>query len=128
LKLQGEANRNPLFDTEFALNNIDVHDAPNIEIPGLRFEGYPWKTQFAKFDLHLLAFEINDTLHLLLRYYTALFKKTTAEKITKHYVEIIKQVVENPDMKLKDIEVSLNFLNVKSKALKAEQGDFEFYN
>ncbi|MCP5053151.1 MAG: non-ribosomal peptide synthetase, partial [bacterium] len=50
LKLQGETGRNPLFDTEFAIHNMD--GPKRKEFTGLKVKSYPGGTNFAKFDLH----------------------------------------------------------------------------
>ena len=122
LELQGETGRNPLFDTEFAINNIDVVE---VKIPGLKIKPYPGGIKFAKFDLHFLVLEGNDTIKFVLHYCTTLFKRVTVEKIQQHYIEILEQVGENPQIKLEDIFISLDLLAAPSNILDEVRGDFE---
>jgi hypothetical protein len=69
--------------------------------------------------------ERNDTIDIILRYSTALYKKSTVCRIAEHYIEIVKQVVENLEIKLKDIVIPLDFLAVQSNILEEAMGDFE---
>ena len=123
LKIRNKPGRHPLFDTEFAVNNIGFEE---IAIPGLKMEYYDSGLNFAKFDLHFLAIERNHTLEIILRYSTELFKKNTAEKIIQHFVEIIGQVIETPSIKLADIEISMDFMPIKSSKSAKEKDDFNF--
>ncbi|HLP59167.1 MAG TPA: condensation domain-containing protein, partial [Candidatus Deferrimicrobium sp.] len=123
LEIRNKPGRHPLFDTEFAVNNIEFEQ---IAIPDLKMERYDSGINFAKFDLHFLAIEHNNSLNIILRYSTELFKKTTAEKIIEHFVEITEQVMENPGIKLDDIEITIDFMSIKSSNQVIEQGDFNF--
>ncbi|MCX6580398.1 MAG: condensation domain-containing protein, partial [Candidatus Aminicenantes bacterium] len=123
LGIRSNPGRHPLFDTEFAVNNIEFEQ---LAISDLKMERYDSGINFAKFDLHFLAIEQNNSLNLILRYSTELFKKTTAEKIIEHFIEITEQVVENPGIKPEDIEISIDFMSIKSSSLGKEQGDFNF--
>ncbi|HLP45547.1 MAG TPA: condensation domain-containing protein [Candidatus Kapabacteria bacterium] len=123
LKIRNNPGRHPLFDTESAVNNIEFEE---IDIPGLKMENYASGINFAKFDLHFLAIERNHTLNIILRYSTELFKKTTAQKIIRHFIEIIGQVIENPGIKLEDIELTVDLVPMKSNSPGKEQGYFNF--
>jgi 3-oxoacyl-(acyl-carrier-protein) synthase/acyl carrier protein len=122
LGLQGDPSRNPLFDTEFAVISKVIRKPKDFN---LVIKPYPYDLQFAKFDLHFQAVEVNDTIHFTIRYYTALFKRSTVEKMAKHYSEILKQVLENLEIKLKDIVISFDSLEVSSNILEEVKGDFE---
>ena len=43
-----------------------------------------------------------------------------------HFVEILRQAVENRDVKLGDIEISYDLLEVKADMLQEDKGDFNF--
>jgi hypothetical protein len=72
-----------------------------------------------------MAIETDGTINFTVRYYTALYKRSTVEKMIEHYIEILKQVVENLEIKLKDIVISLDFLEVPSNILDEVKGEFE---
>jgi hypothetical protein len=62
---------------------------------------------------------------MVLNYSTALYERTTAEKLANHYVEILEQVMENNKTQLKDIKLSHDFIPGEFDIFD-EEGDFEF--
>jgi amino acid adenylation domain-containing protein len=102
LDLNRDLSRNPLFDAMFALQNMDIVD---FELEGLKFTPYESQFQIAKFDITLNATEIEDIIAFNLEYCTKLFKKETIQRLERHYVNILEQIVENPDLKLKDVDM-----------------------
>ncbi|HLP62593.1 MAG TPA: condensation domain-containing protein, partial [Candidatus Deferrimicrobium sp.] len=111
LGLQGAGNRNPLFDVVFNFNNIT---RPEATYTDLQIKPYRSEFKFAKFDFGLYAGESGETIHILFRYSTQLFKADTVEKLKKYFIEITAQVVDNIDIKLKDITLSHDFAEAKS--------------
>ncbi|MCP5053860.1 MAG: hypothetical protein GY940_42225, partial [bacterium] len=67
-----------------------------------------------------------DDINIRLRYSTALFKRSSIEKMVDHFTGIARKVVENPGIKLEDIDVSLDLSAGQSNILAEAQGDFEF--
>jgi hypothetical protein len=123
LGLQGHAERNPLFNVVFADINLDQ---PKVEIPGLTSKSYERAGNTTKFDLRIAAVEANGVINLTLTYSTTLFKKNTAEKMAKRFIEILEQVLENKDIKIKEISISYDLIDSKSKIVKDYQSAFEF--
>jgi amino acid adenylation domain-containing protein len=106
LDIPRNTGRNPIFDAEFTLQNIAVMEM-NYKVPGIQPKPYDTiETQNTKFDLSLEAVEKTNGITMILNYSTALFKRSTAEKIIEHYIEILQQVLENRKIKLKDIQLS----------------------
>jgi amino acid adenylation domain-containing protein/non-ribosomal peptide synthase protein (TIGR01720 family) len=97
-----EASRNPLFDTMFVLQNLDI---PTIETPGLKLEPCPYERNTAKFDLTLVCFEYGDQLPCLFEYSTRLFKQETIERFILYFKNIISAVKVNPGIRLADIDI-----------------------
>jgi non-ribosomal peptide synthetase component F/acyl carrier protein len=98
--------RNPIFDAEFTLQNTAVTEM-EYEVPGIRIKAYDTiEARSTKFDLSLEAVEESNGISMILNYSTVLFKPSTAEKIIGHYIEILHQVLENREIKLKDIRLS----------------------
>ncbi|UCH93178.1 MAG: AMP-binding protein [Candidatus Aminicenantes bacterium] len=106
--LTRDSSRNPLFDTMFAIQNFgeNLQITNEIEMSGLRLKPYLYANKMSRFDLFFICFEINDTIHINVEYSTALFKRSTVEKITGYYLEILEQILENNEIKLKDIAIS----------------------
>ncbi len=102
LDIPRELSRNPLFDTMFALQNM-----PDIEltISDLSFRSYPFAHNVSKFDLTLNAFEVRDGINLHLEYSTALFTEATIKRMADNLKQLIKSVVEHPELKLWELEI-----------------------
>jgi acyl carrier protein len=131
LGLQGNRSRNPVFDTVFVVQNtamqnenLSIGKKDNDNNDFLEITQPEFRNQ--AFDLILQAVEGDDRLNMRLEYSTALFKKSTAEKMTNHYIDILKQVVENPGLKLKEIIITHDFLKAKPRVIKTAQTDFRF--
>ena len=59
-------------------------------------------------------------------YRTTLFKRERIEKLIGYYLEIIKQVLENNEIKLGDIELAHDYLVARSALQIEEEEDFGF--
>ncbi|MDQ1351190.1 MAG: hypothetical protein QG657_1492 [Acidobacteriota bacterium] len=122
LGLQGNNSKNPLFDVVFAYNTFDNRRTKiaNVEerentIADRKIVPYESPVKFAKFDLYLQVNDVYDTLNILLRYSTQIFKPFTIEKIKKYYIEILEQAVDNIDIYLRDIVFSHDFIISKKR-------------
>jgi tyrocidine synthetase-3 len=131
-RLTRDASRHPLFDTMFAMQNFrESHvdsELSQPRIPRLKITPYEFESRIARFDLFLFGTEINDIIRMRLEYSTALFQHSSAEKITRCYKEILEQVLENREIKLKDITIPISSqrIDVEAKAVKSEFTDFSF--
>ena len=96
-----DASRNPLFDTMFILQNLDI---PTIETPGLKLKPYQYDRTTSKFDLTLECYELEKNLSCIFEYSTKLFKEETIERFPTYLKQIIAIVSENPDSTLSGID------------------------
>jgi non-ribosomal peptide synthetase component F len=78
------------------------------------------------FALTFIGNERDDQLHFKIEYSTSLFKPSTIEEISDRFVEIVKQVTKNEDIKLEDITISHGLLVADTNILQANQEKFEF--
>lgn len=128
LGLQGGSNRNPLFDVVFAYNTFDNRriktGKTGKEYPDRKVIPYGPSVKFAKFDLYLQVNEVGETLGMMLRYSTQLFKPSTIEKIKKYYIEILEQVVDDITVKLGDITLSHGLTTVTPRVQRRDELDF----
>jgi len=125
LKIPKDLSRNPLFDAMFVLQNMD----PLEEFENLTITPYEFERKISHFDLHLQAFEADDTIDMALEYSSALFKPSTVKTMTKHYIEVLEQVAENRrpgELRLKEIGISHELAAAKPKRLREELGGFDF--
>ncbi|MCX6581315.1 MAG: condensation domain-containing protein [Candidatus Aminicenantes bacterium] len=116
-------SRNPLFDVMFTLQNLDI---PALHIPGLALKPYPHESVTAKFDLNLIGIEKNEALLFTLEYSSKLFKSDTIGRFSGYFKDIITAILENRDIKLGDIEMSLALSESKSALSREAEGNFEF--
>ncbi|MDQ1349716.1 MAG: hypothetical protein QG657_16 [Acidobacteriota bacterium] len=102
-----DPGRNPLFDTVFILQNIEI---PILKIPGLTIKPYDYETKTAKFDLTLEAFETTtgengEKLGFTLEYCTRLFRSETIGRFIDYFNRILFLVITDPDMEIGQIEI-----------------------
>lgn len=102
LDIKRDLSRNPLFDTMFVMQNIDIG---KMETDKLNFEPMEVQNSIAKFDLTFSAAENSSTISMSLEYCTKIFKRETAEKMAEHYLNILRQVTDTPDVKLSEIDI-----------------------
>ncbi len=109
LELRRDLSRNPLFDTMFVLQNMQVSNfqLQQAEQKGesLSFVPYRFEKSISKFDLTLNAWEFNGEIRCDFQYCTKLFKKETIERFIRHFINIVTQITETPTGKLKEIEM-----------------------
>ena len=100
LEIVGDKSRNPLFDLMFIYQNeeeniikLENEEAHIIEI----------NNNISKFNLSL---EIKPNIHTInIEYCTALFKKQTMERLFEHYMNVLECIINNEDIKIKDISI-----------------------
>ena len=129
-RLVKDPSRNPLYDVMFALQNFDLpfEDIPEIRDSTLRLEPIEYHNHTSKFDLFIIAYETpgNKSIHIQLEYAAVLFKHETVEKIARYYREIIKQVLENKQIKLKNITISHHLADAHTRARYDDYMNFGF--
>ncbi|WP_432407296.1 amino acid adenylation domain-containing protein [Wukongibacter sp. M2B1] len=96
-----DLSRNPLFDVMFALQN---NEALQIHIEDMEFQLVPNQT-VAHFDLNIFMQELGDSYEIFFEYCSELFKEETIKRMIGHFSQILEQITEFPDKKIKDIEV-----------------------
>jgi hypothetical protein len=112
----------------FALQNFREGNESKMDIePGeLKFTVKSFDKGTSRFDLFLSGAELQDTIHMVLEYSSALFKTSSAQQIVSNYLEILNQVLENKDIKLRDITISSNLVHIKSTVDQKEYMNFGF--
>ncbi|AFC30793.1 Tyrocidine synthetase 3 [Paenibacillus mucilaginosus 3016] len=102
LGIAREPGRHPLFDTLFALQNMDRGDTDGT---GLQLHPYPSAAPAAKFDLTLNAAEDDRAITCSLEYRSALFGEKTIERMAAHYLQLIDAVLEAPESTIAELEM-----------------------
>ena len=103
LRVQRDLSRNPVFDVMFVLQNISVD---SIKIGNMKVSRYDFRRKSAYVDLTLFGEEIPNGISFELNYCSALYSRETAERLSRHYVNILKYISEKPDSRLQEIELA----------------------
>jgi len=114
LNLERVSGRNPLFDVVFNVQNFDWSGAAGntdvIEVEdGISITPYEYDDKTSKFDMILFVYEVEGGISFILRYSTFLFKASTMEKLASRYLEVLRQVIADENIKLEDIKISHDF-------------------
>lgn len=120
LKIKRVPNQNPIFDTVFAMQNMETH---SFDLKDIEIEYEDLNLDIARFDITLYAWETNDVLSLYVRYAKSLYKEKTIERYLNEYVDILNQVVENPDILIQEIKIATDKEIVETEI---EDVDFSF--
>jgi amino acid adenylation domain-containing protein/FkbM family methyltransferase len=102
LDVERDTGRNPLFDTMFALQNMEIE---KIEISQLSLTPYPYQRRISKFDLALTCEELGQKLLFTIEYSTKLYKEETIKRFISYFKRITAETIENPDKKIAGIEI-----------------------
>ncbi len=130
LGIEARIGRTPLFDAQFnwydASSRKEKQDEA-IESSELIVRTFFYGAETLPFQLGLFAMEKPDgSISMILAYLVALFKRSTIEDMTKHYIEILEQCLTNRDIKLKDIKISHTLATAASTLDEDEVGGFDF--
>jgi acyl transferase domain-containing protein/acyl carrier protein len=121
LGLEKSTSRNPIFDVAI---NVQNYEQPTFdtEPQELRISPYGIEYKAAKFDLLLWVNQVGERFVFQLEYSTELFKSSTAEEFARHFLEVLNQVAETPDIKLKEIQLSHQLVYTETEAPEIEFG------
>jgi len=128
LELTKNKDTHPLFRAMFELQNIKI---PPINIPGLALKTRELENRVSGFDLILTAVEpksaeASGKLLFTFEYRTKLFKQEKIQRFVDYFKEIVEQVVGNRELKLKEISISHDFVEIEPENMEEIQGDFGF--
>ncbi|HEY9059615.1 MAG TPA: amino acid adenylation domain-containing protein [Pseudobacteroides sp.] len=97
-----DTSRNPLFDTMFVTQRFTDG---NLMLDGLVLEKINFNQSKAKFDLTCYAALDGDKLSIEIEYCTRLFRKEYIIRLSRHYMKIVEEILENPQIRIYEIEI-----------------------
>ncbi len=118
-----DLSRNPIFETELLVQNIEM---PEWEIEGLRFLPYEFRYGATQVDIAIEVWESDEKISFNLIYCTRLFKRGTMERFAISFREILSTVLGNPNIGLNDIKIARELLTTQSDLYQKTQTDFKF--
>lgn len=103
IDIQRDLNRNPLFDTMFSLQDNSYTKEFNTDeltiIPNV------FHNHSSVYDITFQAFEKGSDISFMIEYNCDLFERDTIEKFSKYFINILREVMNNQNVKIEDIEV-----------------------
>lgn len=105
LKIERDKSRNPVFDTMFMHQNLDYS---SVKSEDLEISPIDFHNKTSKFDMTLSSTELKEDIKFSLEYCSKLFKKEAIERVSNSYIKIIEKIVDNPKIKIRDIEILSN--------------------
>ena len=109
LQPERHVSHTPLFQTMFSL---DPADDRMPDFPGLKVSRLASETGATQFDLTLTVRETPAGLQLSFGYAHDIFDVSTIERIAAHYVEILRGVSRDADLRVGEIELGVRSANV----------------
>ncbi|MEM5028599.1 amino acid adenylation domain-containing protein [Priestia sp. WB3] len=98
-------NRNPLFDTMLAIENVDYIEKNK---SSLNLKSLEQVHTVSRFDLTLFIHVGQNELRGSFEYCTKLFKRSSVELLVRNLKTIISIISKNPSIKLSDIKLDLD--------------------
>ena len=102
LELERDTSRSPVFDVLIQYQNQDV---TTLSLNNIRTSFYGINFNAAKFDLTLTFTEKEENIEFNIGYNTDLFFQPRIERIVRHLLNILSDVLANPDRLIRDINV-----------------------
>ncbi len=102
LKPERSLSYSPIFQVLFALQNAPARD---LKLAGLTLEGIPVHGEGSKFDLALFLTEGADGTYGRLEYSTDLFDERTVARMMRHFQQLLREVVANPEQRISELEL-----------------------
>ncbi|MBO3797193.1 non-ribosomal peptide synthetase, partial [Bacillus subtilis] len=102
LHLSRDLGRNPLFDTMFVLQNMEIEE---FQFGEARSEWMKLNSRTSKFDITFTSLETDSGIDFIIEFSTSLFKKDTIKRFFKHYQNILNHIVKDPKIRLSEIDI-----------------------
>ncbi|WP_372368914.1 SDR family NAD(P)-dependent oxidoreductase [Candidatus Uabimicrobium sp. HlEnr_7] len=99
-----DMSRHPIFQTMF--NLVENHNTTNNEeqFCDLVTTRLPQNEDTTKFDISLYV-HLQEKMHFRFDYSTDLFSKATIERMTKHFIQLLKTIIVNPRQKVRRLKM-----------------------
>ncbi|MFC0215900.1 amino acid adenylation domain-containing protein [Paenibacillus chartarius] len=102
LGLARDMSRNPMFDTMFLMQNMEKAE---LSLDALKLSAFPQNNNIAKFDLTFGVIERDDGFLFSIEYATALYGAETAERLGRHYVQLLQAIAAAPERRLAELDM-----------------------
>lgn len=97
-----DTSRNPLFDVMFSLQN---NEDTKLSIGKSKFRVVEYEQTISKFDMCFDFMEKNGQYEVILEYCTDLFREDSIDRMFRHYVNILTEIIKDPFQLISEISV-----------------------
>ena len=101
LKPERDRSRSPLFQVLFVVHQYS--GAEELALTGAQTVDYPVAPGTTMYDLFLQLIELDNTFNGSIEYSTDLFERSTIERMTIHFSNLLRAIADNPDMHILDL-------------------------
>jgi amino acid adenylation domain-containing protein len=125
LSIKRDVSRNPLFDVYFSYQEAEryVAEISRMDVAISGQELVQHEHLVSRFDLSL-SVVVGETSDFAFEYCTKLFKRETIEKMGRRFIEILKKVAENIDIRLQDIAGDHELLVPEEETFQDEEAEW----
>lgn len=102
LNIKRDTSRNPIFETMLTLQNMDRGE---FSIEGIEANKFDFENKTSMFDITLKIYDDNNGYFVDVEYCTSLFSKQYIKRFTEHFIKVLEDITNNPDILIKDIEI-----------------------
>ncbi|MFD1675963.1 amino acid adenylation domain-containing protein, partial [Alicyclobacillus fodiniaquatilis] len=97
-----DSGRNPLFDVMLVVHDLNFDE---LKLADVQVTRYNKRLFNSKFDLTIEVAEYKSDLRCRFEYNSELFKRESIERWTAHWLQLLEQVVEEPEVCLGEINL-----------------------
>lgn len=97
LRPERSPSYHPLFQVEFAFHNTPQS---SLQLNGIKIDKIEIEETVSKFDISLSFEKVAAQLEGLFEFNTDIFSMLTIQRLAKHYVQLIENILANPQTKL----------------------------
>lgn len=98
-----EMNRNPLFQTAITFQDVAEEE---LKLGDALARVEDVQREAAMFDILMLMYDNGESINGWFEYSTDLFHETTAVRLAGHFCVLLKQIIEDPDIPIREIELA----------------------
>ncbi|GIH27592.1 hypothetical protein Aph01nite_59020 [Acrocarpospora phusangensis] len=99
LNVERDVSRSPIAQVTLALQNFRT----GLDEHGLRLSAFPVEPGISRFDLSLYLYETGEGFTGQFAYNTDLFDETTVARMSRHFTNLLREVVADPGRRLSEL-------------------------
>ena len=125
LKIERATNRNPVFQVMFNMRNITTSNKELLLDITAQNIANPY--EIAKFDMDFnCSYKENGSISLNINYLKDLFYPKTIDSFARYFSNIINNILTNKEIKLRDIEISLDKKDSQKQVIKWNETEKDY--